>query len=111
MNVLLLTQFFSTTRGGGEHIFSLIAKNLAEKGHRVFVITNKIIDEDYSVHKNIQLIFVAPTLQHKGGLPPGFLDNARYTINAIIAGLKIIKKEKIYVVIYVKNLNYLTWHY
>ncbi len=98
MNILLLTQFFSTTRGGGEHIFSLIAKNLAEKGHNVFVITNKIIDEDYKVHKNVQLIFVAPTLQYKGGLPPGFVDNARYAINAIRAGLKVIKKEKIDVV-------------
>ena len=35
MNVLLLTQFFSTTRGGGEYVFSMIAQLLAEKGNNV----------------------------------------------------------------------------
>ena len=95
MNILLLTQFFSITRGGGEHVFSLIAKKLAENNHKVWVITNRIKGEQYNYEKNIQLVFVPPTLEHKGGLPPGFSDNVRYSINAIIKGLKIIKKEKI----------------
>ncbi len=95
MNVLLLSQFFSTTRGGGEYIFSLIARNLAEDNNKVFVITNKIAGENYQEHKNIDIIFVPPVLQYKGGLPPGFSDNIRYTINAVRQGLKIIKKEKI----------------
>lgn len=95
MNILLLTQFFSTTRGGGEYVFSIIAKKLTENNHRVFVITNRISGEDYHDHKNIQIIFVPPTLEYKGGLPPGFLDNIKYTINAIRKGQKIIKKEKI----------------
>ncbi len=95
MNILLLSQFFSTTRGGGEYIFSLIAKKLAENGHRVFVITNRISGEEYREHKNISVVFVKPTLEYKGGLPPGFTDNLRYSINAIRAGLGIIKKEKI----------------
>jgi len=95
MNILLLTQFFSTTRGGGEYVFSLIAKKLAENDHKVWVITNKILGEEYKAHKNINLVFVKPTLQYKGGLPPGFLDNIRYSTNTVTAGLKIIKKEKI----------------
>lgn len=95
MNVLLLSQFFSTTRGGGEYLFSIIAKSLAENDHKVWIITNKISDEDYTLHKNIKLIFVPPTLKHKGGLPPGFLDNIRYTINAVLTGMQIIKNEKI----------------
>ncbi|HJT10409.1 MAG TPA: glycosyltransferase family 4 protein [Candidatus Nitrosotalea sp.] len=94
MNVLLLSQFFSTTRGGGEYIFSLVAKNLAED-NKVYVITNKIAGENYQEHKNIKVIFVPPVLQYKGGLPPGFSDNIRYSINAIRQGLKIIKNEKI----------------
>lgn len=98
MNILLLSQFFSTTRGGGEYIFSLIAKNLAENDNKVYVITNKIIEEDYKTHKNIQIIFVPPVLEYKGGLPPGFLDNIRYSINAIRKGLKVIKNEKIDVI-------------
>jgi glycosyltransferase involved in cell wall biosynthesis len=95
MNVLLLSQFFSTTRGGGEYIFSLIAKNLSENGNKIFVITNKIAGENYKNQKNIEITFVPPTLEYKGGLPPGFSDNIRYSINAIRQGIKIIKKEKI----------------
>ncbi len=95
MNILLLSQFFSTTRGGGEYVFSLVAKKLAENGHRVHVITNRIEGEDYQEHKDIRITFVPPVLQYKGGLPPGFSDNIRYSINAIKAGLKIIKNEKI----------------
>src|SRR5690348_2161335 len=95
MNVLLLSQFFSVTRGGGEYVFSIIAKKLAENNHRVFVITNRISGEVYHDHKNIQIIFVPPVLEYKGGLPPGFLDNIKYTINAIRKGQEIIKEKKI----------------
>ncbi|MGI0027952.1 MAG: glycosyltransferase family 4 protein [Nitrosopumilaceae archaeon] len=95
MNILLLSQFFSTVKGGGEYVFNMIAKRLAENDHNVWIITNKIIDETYDIHKNIHLVFVPPTLEYKGGLPPGFLDNIGYAVNATIAGLKIIKKEKI----------------
>ena len=98
MNILLLSQFFSTTRGGGEYVFSIIAKKLAENNHKVFVITNRIEGENYQEHKNIKVIFVPPVLQYKGGLPPGFSDNIRYTINAVRQGLKIIKDEKIDVI-------------
>jgi len=95
MNILLLSQFFSTTRGGGEYVFSLIAKKFVENSHKVWVITNKIKGENYEERKNLELVFVPPTLEYKGGLPPKFSDNIGYTINAIIKGLKIIKKEKI----------------
>jgi glycosyltransferase involved in cell wall biosynthesis len=95
MNVLLLSQFFSTTRGGGEYVFSLVAKKLAENDNKVYVITNKIEGENYQEYKNIKVVFVPPVLQYKGGLPPGFSDNIRYAINAIRAGLNIIKNEKI----------------
>ncbi|MDE1763707.1 MAG: glycosyltransferase family 4 protein [Thaumarchaeota archaeon] len=95
MNVLLLSQFFSTTRGGGEYILSLVAKGLARDDNRVFVITNRIDGEDYEDVNNVRMIFVPPTLQYKGGLPPGFSDNIRYSINAVREGLKTIKKEKI----------------
>jgi len=95
MKILLLSQFFSSTRGGGEYVFSLIAKNLAKNNHNVWVITNKIENEEYETYKNIKMIFVQPTLEYKGGLPPGFFDNLRYSINAINTGRTIIKKEKI----------------
>lgn len=95
MNIILLSQFFSITRGGGEHVFSLIAKNLANNGHKVWIITNKISNEHYEFHKNIELIFVKPDLEYKGGLPSSFIDNIRYSVNVIITGLKLIKDKKI----------------
>jgi len=94
LNILILSQFFSTTRGGGEYFFNLVAKNLAKNNHNVWVIANKIASEEYKNHKNIRLILVPPTLQYKGGLPPGFSDNLRYSFNAFLKGWKIIKKRK-----------------
>ena len=95
MNILLLSQFFSTTRGGGEYVFSLITKKLTENNHRIWVITNKIIGEKYNEDKNCNFVFVPPALEHEGGLPPGFIDNIRYSFNAIKSGRDIIKNEKI----------------
>ncbi len=95
MNVLLLSQFFSLTKGGGEYVFSLIAKSLAEEGHNVWVITNKIKNEEYQTHKNIKIIFVPPVLEYSGGLPTGFYQNLRYVNAAISKGRSIIKNEKI----------------
>ena len=95
MNVLILSQFFSTTKGGGEYLFNIITKKLDEHNHKVWVITNRILDEKYENSENVKIIFVPPILEYKGGLPPSFLDNIRFVINAIIKGLKIIKNEKI----------------
>jgi glycosyltransferase involved in cell wall biosynthesis len=95
MKVLLLSQFFSTTKGGGEYVFSLIAKTLADNGNKVWVITNQIKEETYPIHENIEVIFVPPLLEYKGGLPPGFSDNLRYSWNTIVRGFSLIKKEDI----------------
>ena len=73
----------------------LITKKLAENDHKVWIITNKIVGEKYETYQNVNIIFVPPTLEYKGGMPPSFLDNLRYVINAIRIGKKIIKKEKI----------------
>jgi len=54
MKVLLLSQFFSSTRGGGEYVFSTIAKKLVENNHEVWVITNRIKDEYYITLKNVK---------------------------------------------------------
>jgi len=95
MKILLLTQFFSTTKGGGEYVFSIIAKTMAENNHKIWIITNKILGESYTSHKNIQIIFVPPTIEYKGGLPPTFSENLKYLLNAVKKGKQIIKKEKI----------------
>ena len=95
LNVLLLSQFFSTTRGGGEHVFSITAKSLAEKGNKIWIITNRIKNESYPSNKNIKIVFVEPTLEYKGGLPPSFSDNIGYVLHAVKVGLSIIKHENV----------------
>jgi glycosyltransferase involved in cell wall biosynthesis len=95
MNILLLSQFFSTSKGGGEYVFKTIAKVLALNGHKVWVITNNVKDETYQESENLKIITVNPTIQYKGGLPPTFLDNIRYSINAFQKGKNVIKNQKI----------------
>lgn len=95
MNVLLLTQFFSTSKGGGEYLFSLIVRILADSGNNVWVITNRIKGETYPPHKNVKIIFVPPLMEHKGNHPTGLMDNMTYSFCAFTKALSIIKKEKI----------------
>ena len=95
MNILLLSQFFSTTKGGGEYVFKTIAKVMVQNGHNVWVITNNVKDENYQNSENLKIILVNPTLEYKGGLPPTFIDNIRYSINAFQKGREIIKNQKI----------------
>lgn len=94
MNILLLSQFFSTTKGGGEYVFSILAKALADNGNKIWVITHKIDGETYQSHKNIKLVF-APTIQYEGGLPAGFSDNIKYLVFSVVKGLSIIRNEGI----------------
>ena len=95
MNVLLLSQFFSETRGGGEYVFKLLANSLVENNHKVWVITNKIMEETYDSKENLDIIFVKPTLSYDLGKLPSFSGNLRYTVNAIREGIKIINKYDI----------------
>lgn len=98
MKILLLSQFFSSTRGGGEHLFYILAKKLADNNHKVWVITNKIEGESYPAHKNIKILFVPPVLVYQGGLPPSFKNNFQYLVNATRMGLKIIKENDIEII-------------
>jgi glycosyltransferase involved in cell wall biosynthesis len=95
MNVLLLSQFFSTTKGGGEYVFKTIAKSLIENGHNVWVITNKIKNETYQESDRLRIITVKPELEYRGGLPPSFADNIRYVLNAYNQGKSLTKKQNI----------------
>lgn len=95
LNVLLLSQFFSTTKGGGEYVFKTIANNLAENSHKIWVITNNVKGEIYLESDNLKIIPVNPIIQYKGGLPPKFSDNIRYVINAFQKGKNIIENNNI----------------
>ena len=95
MKILILSQFFSTSKGGGEYVFSVLARSLANNGNQVWIITNKIKNETYPSLPNLKIIFVPPDLKYQGGIPQGFSHNLEYSINSIRKGYSIIKNEKI----------------
>jgi len=95
MKILLITQFLSTTKGGGEYLFSLMANQLAKNGHKIWIITHKIENEDYTnFHKNVRIHFMSP-IKYEGGLPPSIKENISFILSAFWTGLKLVKKEKI----------------
>lgn len=99
MKILYLTQFFDATRGGGEVVFHYIAKKLAAKGHKVYVIRHKTRGENCSIRlSNMKVYDINPSLEYKGGLPSTLNQNLLYIYNAVRLGLKVIKKEKIDVI-------------
>jgi hypothetical protein len=81
MNILLLTQFFSPTKGGSEIMFYQLADQLARRGHKVFVIRHKIMTSNSSednlnnLSSKVIIYEVDPAVEHKGGLPAGILQN------------------------------------
>jgi glycosyltransferase involved in cell wall biosynthesis len=95
LNILLLSQFFSTTKGGGEYVFKTLAEVLAHNGHKVWVITNNVKGEEYPSSENLKIITINPPIEYHGGLPPSFLDNFQYVISAFIHGERIVRKKKI----------------
>ncbi len=73
MNILLLSQFLSQSRGGGEYVFSSIASSLAEHDHKVWIICHKIKGESDTLnHKNIKFVNVPPDIKYQGGLHTSF---------------------------------------
>jgi len=76
-------------------VFKTIAKVMVQNGHKVWVITNNVKGEKYEELENLKIITVNPTLEYKGGLPPTFADNIRYSINAYRKGRNVIKNENI----------------
>ena len=104
MNILLLTQFFSPTRGGGEIVFYQLADQLAKRGHKVFVIKHKTLNLNSlkenlnSLPSNVIVYEINPAIEHKGGFPASILQNILYVINSIKIGLKIIKANRVDVI-------------
>jgi len=101
MNILILTQFFSPTRGGGEIMFYQLVDRLARKGHKIFVIKHRMLNPDSSrdnlnsLPSNVIIHEINPAVEHKGGLPAGIFQNILYVLNSIKAGLKIIKNNRV----------------
>jgi len=104
MNVLLLAQFFSPTRGGGEVMFYQLAEQLARRGHKMFVIKHKMLSSNLSrdnlnsLPSNVMVYEIEPAVEHRGGFPAGMLQDILYVLNSIKMGLKIIKSNHVDVI-------------
>jgi len=53
MNVLLLTHFFTIGRGDSWYVIAILAELLAKRGHKVWVITNKLEGFEPPQNENI----------------------------------------------------------
>jgi len=95
MNILLLTHFFSPKIGGAEYVFTIIAKLLAQSGHKVWVITNRLEDIEIDIHNNIQIVYVSPPKSYSRAARLKIYDIIRYHFSAVRVGLSLIKQEKI----------------
>jgi len=95
MNILLIVRFFAPGVGGAAFVFNLISQMLADDGHNVFVLTNKLRNVNYPKHEKIKIIFVSPPREYEGGKRIKIKDFVQDNWNAIKIGLSLIKKEKI----------------
>ena len=95
----MLTQFLSSTGGGGEVMFYQLASGLATKGHEIHIVTHRILNPDKRNINNMSgkmiVYSIFPPLKHKGGLPATIIQNLFYVLNAVRCGAKIIRGKSI----------------
>jgi len=96
MNILLLSHYFTEGRGGAWFVIAIMAKLLAENGHKVWVITNKLEGFESPQHENIKTFFVSEHKIQKTSF--SWSDTLRFSITAIKIGRKLIKKNSIDVI-------------
>src|SRR5207344_2913462 len=95
MNILYITQWFSSEGGGGEVVFINIAKGMAKKGHNIEVISHKIKNAADEQVQGLKIHRINPKLSNQ---LPSIFDNFLFMILGIIQGIKIIRKNKIDVI-------------
>jgi glycosyltransferase involved in cell wall biosynthesis len=96
VNIVYISQWFSSSGGGGEVFFMEIARGMAECGHTVHVISQKLAAElEQPIFGNLKIHRVRPQLS---SFPPSYAQNILFIINATWLGLRLIKREKIDIV-------------
>jgi glycosyltransferase involved in cell wall biosynthesis len=95
LKILFFTQlFYPAIYGGGEYMIYLIARELANKGHDVHVITQRLNEmTEFEIIDRIKIHRVGSPIRFSGTLPYTIRDNLRYLINSIIKGIQIIKEN------------------
>ncbi|ALI37564.1 Alpha-D-kanosaminyltransferase [Candidatus Nitrosocosmicus oleophilus] len=92
MNILYITQWFSSEGGGGEVVFMNVARGMAKKGHKVDVISHILSNTvDEQIH-GLKIHRINPKLRNQ---LPSISDNFLFMIRSLIEGIRIIRKNKI----------------
>lgn len=95
MKILFITQFFSSSTGGGETLFYNVVKTLAERGHEALVVCHKMNYEYIDEFPNARIFQISPKIDNKGLLPRSICQNLQFTANAAISGVRIIRSNKV----------------
>ena len=97
MKILYFCQLYPPAIcGGGEYIFYQFAKELARRGHKVFVITQRLKGmANYEKLSGISVYRVGPPIEYKGTLPPNLLENLGYIVSAVINGIALVLRNRI----------------
>ena len=93
MDILLLTHYFTSGRGGAWHVIAIMAEILAKNGHKVYVITNKLQGFESPKHDNIKTFFVSEHSSQKTSFSWG--ETLKFSLALIKIGRRIIKNENI----------------
>ncbi len=94
MNILYLTQFFSS-HGGGSLVFYELSKAFAQRGYQIHVICNLSTEINFP---NLYIHKVKPFVTDSNILPTSLTANLQYMINSILLGIKVINKYNIDIV-------------
>jgi glycosyltransferase involved in cell wall biosynthesis len=101
VNIIYVSQWFSSSGGGGEVLFMQIASGMEEHGHNVHIISHRLANFKDDDLGNVKIHRVNPLLSN---FPPSYFQNVMFILSATWLGLRIIKREKIDV-IHVNNFT------
>jgi glycosyltransferase involved in cell wall biosynthesis len=98
MKILYLSQFLATTGGGGDVVFSDLAKSMINRGHEVHIICHRMNNPGANDIPGAKVHKINPMINDKAGYFLSMSEHAMYVANALIKGSSIVRKNKIDVI-------------
>ena len=93
MRILYITQWFSPIAGGGEVVNYSLAKEIANRGHKVEVASHRPDSDSGFDPINVDLYRTSFPLRHLS--PPSNKEHSLFLINASLIHFRIIREERI----------------
>lgn len=106
MRILYLTEFLSSIGGGGELLFSDLAKEMARRGHVAHVICHQS-EKDREIYESsgfdsdldgLIIHRIRPEINLRHGYFPSAIQQLIYSVGLIIKGYKVVKENEIDVI-------------